>query len=1222
MKLRENLSVQQYSRYSLLLAMVLSIGSAAAQQQALNPCIAGQSCFTDVTDILNGQRHLLRVDDLVVAGQFGSTFAGAILNTANSTITAARASSLAGLANGCPGALPALASARMFNLNHDVTLSASGSCSSGITVVFQLSAYVDPDADLPKPYTMQTSFGDASAPGFPFRILSVVADFTGDGYDDVAFVGLAFNFGGEQHQVPDAIVVSAVDPNTPGSGLRNGGPTGFNFASVIPLAATAGDFAGNGAQQLAILGISSETGGPPGGLGLQFYSVDPSSLKILIGSQVTLTIPEGSSAIAASASIVAGRFGNTTHDQLALAYVVLGGTVKIITLDFDAEGNPIQTATVDTHILLPGATPSVIMKAGHFDWSGAFDQAALLVSDGDIGGSEVMVLTFDSALNPAPGPSAGTSGACQFDMAAGSFDRTQPNPGTPPPATVRNPNLQLAVLASDCGSNASVSIYDVDPANRFAISAGTTFPLPAQLAPGPLLQGVLAASDTQGRSLALGAPAKVVVAHRSQPSVVLAAPPMHVDFIAPARVQVPQVFNVSAIPDGYFSQYQTDQSNSNQSSTQSTTSWSAGTSESLSGKAVFGIPGLDSVTVQNKFSAQQAWKGNAEKVHGTTQSTAFDVSQQTGFGDQLWYKESRLNLYIYPVIGQTGCPAAIPNCAESQKVPLTVQLSGVDAVSNETVPGNTTEWYQPPWEPGNVLSYPGNFAQLQAIAPDIDQVSTDFTWVTDQSVFLEKTTWNTNSNDSQSTSFDQNYSFNDTLSTSGTTDEVIVQASFKASLSLSGSVGFSNLHTSVTTLGKSTGIAVQKPGSFASPTDYQYFVTPYIFGQKRPGGVVNDIPLSTDVQTFGILQTAFVVDPIRADAGGWWRQAYSVAPDVALNHPTRWNVRLSDQANPNDGTCLLINASSSDIDCATPSPADPTNPWLSEFHSMRGFFITGAEAGGMGPQLETATAGDQLLLQARVYNYSLAPMPAGTTVHTRFYGVPWNNNNNTAKGPSFLIGEAITGTIPPFNTDSANLNWQLVSIPQPFDTTPYPDQYLTFWVVVWMEDSSGRLVGELPGHGLQTIPGPLTNFGDVAAFEQTFSNNVGFYKSAFYVFPAQSPPTPVVTPSGPAFKMAVPTLSTQHIRRGQAVKVYTFVAVGGTAIDGGTTLLFYDGDPAAGGKVFDAERIVYMRARDYYAATVFFRSNTCGAHRLFAVAAKGTAFATTRQSLPLTVDCP
>jgi hypothetical protein len=219
MKVRENLSVQQYSRYSLLLAMVLSIGSAAAQQQALNPCIAGQSCFTDVTDILNGQRHLLRVDDLVVAGQFGSTFAGAILNTANSTITAARHRAWRALPMRAKGR-SALASARMFNLNHDVTLSASGAVPQALPLS---SSY--PPMSIPtrtyQPYTMQTNFGDTSFPGFPFRILSVVADFTGDGYDDVAFVGLAANFGGEQHQVPDAIVVSAVDPNTPGSGLRS-----------------------------------------------------------------------------------------------------------------------------------------------------------------------------------------------------------------------------------------------------------------------------------------------------------------------------------------------------------------------------------------------------------------------------------------------------------------------------------------------------------------------------------------------------------------------------------------------------------------------------------------------------------------------------------------------------------------------------------------------------------------------------------------------------------------------------------------------------------------------------------------------------------------------------------------------------------------------------------------------------------------------------------------
>ena len=36
-----------------------------------------------------------------------------------------------------------------------------------------------------------------------------------------------------------------------------------------------------------------------------------------------------------------------------------------------------------------------------------------------------------------------------------------------------------------------------------------------------------------------------------------------------------------------------------------------------------------------------------------------------------------------------------------------------------------------------------------------------------------------------------------------------------------------------------------------------------------------------------------------------------------------------------------------------------------------------------------APVGESLQLQARVYNYSLADMPSGTTVHVRFYGQAW-----------------------------------------------------------------------------------------------------------------------------------------------------------------------------------------------------------------------------------------
>jgi hypothetical protein len=306
----------------------------------------------------------------------------------------------------------------------------------------------------------------------------------------------------------------------------------------------------------------------------------------------------------------------------------------------------------------------------------------------------------------------------------------------------------------------------------------------------------LAAVDLHGRSLALGAPTKVVITSRSQPSVVIAAPPMHVDYAPPVGDNTPaQVLNVSAIPGGFYSQYQTDESNTKQSSSQNTTSWSFGAQETLETSVTIGLVDIDDVKVEEKFSAQQQWKGSVETVHGTTNTTRFDLSVQTKF-DHLWYNESRLNLYIYPVIGKTVCPATKPNCSDDNKVPLTVQFSGIGVI---------------------------------------------------------------------------------------------------------------------------------KPGSFRDPPSYAYGVTSYIFGQQQPGGVVNDLPLSGDVTTFGILQMAFVVDPLRENTGGWWKQTYGQVPDVALNHPVRWHVALS-QTGSNDGpACPSTQGPRTSTALCFPPPS-PTTP--------------------------------------------------------------------------------------------------------------------------------------------------------------------------------------------------------------------------------------------------------------------------------------------------------
>lgn len=390
-------------------------------------------------------------------------------------------------------------------------------------------------------------------------------------------------------------------------------------------------------------------------------------------------------------------------------------------------------------------------------------------------------------------------------------------------------------------------------------------------------------------------------------------------------------------------------------------------------------------------------------------------------------------------------------------------------------------------------------------------------------------------------------------------------------------------------------------------------------GSSGRGGVVNDLPLSTDVQTFGILKTAFVADPTDPSAGSWWSQAYP-EPDVALNHPVRWGISTAALTNPLPPNCRPKGGA--EMNCAALNSNFPSNPWESEFHWMRGLFITNVEAGPQGAQIETATAGDKLLLQARVYNYSLTEMAPGTTVHVRFYGQPWDNTNNTPQGSSFLIEEVVTGTIPAFKADSTAPNGLAVPITTPFDTTPYADQYLTFWVVVWMEDASGKLVGEMPGHGLTSLPGALTSFAGTGPISEPYSNNVGFWKYAFYVFP---PPATVAMSSrppnkGPVVRMGRVRLSSHEVAPGQLITVSTKLHTGGQDVKGGLTVLFYDGDPAQGGKAFDLERVVHLRADDTHDVRVPFRSSVCGKHQIVVVAGKGSAFEQTGKAR-LKVEC-
>jgi hypothetical protein len=503
--------------------------------------------------------------------------------------------------------------------------------------------------------------------------------------------------------------------------------------------------------------------------------------------------------------------------------------------------------------------------------------------------------------------------------------------------------------------------------------------------------------------------------------------------------------------------------------------------------------------------------------------------------------------------------------------------------------------------------------------PNIQLLSDAKTYYTDDSTATARATWETGTTEGATASVDQNYSFELGLSVSGAVSSGFVTGKASASLNLSGSSGLSDLNKSVTSVGRSAGIGIEKPGTFRDPASYNYPFTPYIFGQTKPGSVVDNQPLHADVNTFGLLRTAFTADPANALAGGWWKAAYRSRPDVALNHPSRWSRQLAGGENPLPSNCLSEGFNGTNMECIQLQQSRPDNLWESNFHVMRGFFVSNALTPGKGPQLTTATAGDKLRLEARVYNYSFAAMPANSQVHVRFYTQRIDpNDQHRPVGDSVLVNEVKLDPIPPFSDeDDAPLNWVLAKTD--FDTTGYDSKYLIFWVVVWIEDSEGKLVPDIESHGLTSVPGTLKALADVRA--EVFSNNVGFYNSAFYVFPAESVSQAAIRDSAPAtIHIAETRLSGKRVFRGQPVDVAAQLTAENNSASG-VTALFYDGDPHDGGVVFGLESVPYIVENGRYQVEAPYNAGACGKHELFVVVHEGTPDEVLRSVGKIKVDC-
>ncbi len=1150
-------------RTAALLLVMLSIVLAGRAQQSN----AADPDYSGVKDILRGRRTLLSINDLVIGGTVLKTNDGSKIEDKN---------------------ISELPSFQREPGDPEILTRLFDSKSGALVYAHNNTVYaIDPISQRAASLALNNDFRDAGI---------AAGDFKGDGLQEVVIANLPAPF------LPGIVrVVSAVDPEDFSQGLRSGAEARILPDPTSRPAVAVGDFDGDGRMEIAVA-YSVHTQSR-----LNIYSVDPQTLAPELRHNHIF-------AQGVVATLAAGRFGTTLHDQLLVGYYTPGNLVAFKSFDFDKSLEPILK---NTRTVSLGHLNELNFQTGRFDPISPLNQVAIKLNQGH-DNVQVGIITLDHELKiqlpkfvTLPGVACSSGG-----LAVGNFARTEPVPQDPS-KTQRSLRFQLAISSSNCTGSLGVNIYNIDPPK----SAGEDFVIDTNAVfSRPLLQTAdyglpIVVGDIQGRSVILGEPTKVVIEDTAQPSVIAAMPPMHVDFVRPSGGEQPTLLNLSAIPSGFRTVYETSETNTAQSSSTSTSSWSFGAEVNVGASVEIGsVENGLGVEVGATAQAAQDIKTINEKQYGSYQSSRFDASVKTGLSDQVWYTQSRFNLYVYPVLGHSVCPTGEPSCTE--KVPLTIQFSGPDKIESHKVDGNLIPWYQPPWEPGNVLSYPATEKQLQQILPNTEQLSKASTYRTDSGTATERATWTSETTEGATASVDQNFSYELGFSVSGAVSGGFVTGKASASLNLSGSSGFSDLNKSVTSVGRSAGIGVEKPGTFRIPTSYNYVFTPYILGQKKPGSVVDNEPLQADVKTFGLLRTAFTADPARNDAGGWWKGVYRDKPDVALNHPSRWSKQSGVAAGPLPSNCL---ESPDGVDCLVLEPSRPDNLWESNFHVMRGFFISNALSGGKGPQLTTATAGDKLTLEARVYNYSFASMPVNSQVHVRFYAQQIDTlHEHRPVGDSILISEVKLAPIPPFSDDDdAPLNWVLARTD--FDTKGYDNNYLIFWVVVWIEDANGNLVPEIEGHGLTKILGDLKSLAGVEA--ETYSNNVGFYNSVFYVFPEQTVAEATNRDGQPAtIDIAKTQVSEKRVLQGQTVDISAQVLAGNNSASG-VTALFYDGDPHAGGTVFGLERIPYIAQDGTYQVEAPYRAAACGKHELFIAVHEGTPDEVLSRIGKIKVDC-
>ena len=542
--------------------------------------------------------------------------------------------------------------------------------------------------------------------------------------------------------------------------------------------------------------------------------------------------------------------------------------------------------------------------------------------------------------------------------------------------------------------------------------------------------------DFQGRGVLLGAPT-VTRQSSNRPVLILAVPPQHgdrlrvLDFdqnIFPTGASTPmdqQGWFKGSICDALMfqdinedttctfdftidgntgnSQYQSTFTESMGSTSMSMTdhhygySWggSSTTTVDAQGGESLGYNNASAYTnVSASVSVSRTNMTATDSINGTYQSGSKSSTFATAFDDTVVYVAVTDNIYRYPMLGQTCSPdgggsGCTSNCCVAERTGLQYYTMSIpNQPATKKAEGKSLEWFQPPWAPGNIFTYPANCAALSAMygatttldnpmTSDINEIGGGEGSFALQ--FMSTTTTTLMTSHGNSVQNDDSLSVTTGV---GCTEKPSGEGAKVTEM------GTFNYTTDTTTLNSSTTMTTGSSGATTVWSDVlnwmqseeyiystqfvltghrSFLASPEILGISTPINLGAD-PVTTDVSQ-GYFSSAYIVSLSEATSEWWLDETkadyYKNNIDISLAFPTRLlNVAGGTQPGFGDSavTQCMDNGSSQKLQCVRMAFVDTsfTDVWnaCGEYFHMRGFFFSAAPPADVESNVSCSSASD------------------------------------------------------------------------------------------------------------------------------------------------------------------------------------------------------------------------------------------------------------------------